>query len=490
MNTMGKRNITFFVAAPLIILVIIAISRIYFAWHGNLLPEHVSGAWTSLAHDLSQGIFYRPLYSHDSGYGGTRFMPLFFVIYSLMSRITGDYLSAGYLLNIIIIMGISSVLFFMLRKNRNITTVLLLVSCLFISVNLHVALEDIRGDLTAVFFSLSGLSFAMKCEDRKNNSSLIFASLFFILAFFTKLTSVHGFAAVTIWLLVRRQWKSAMLFSLIFGIAAAVGLGIIHYFSNGNFIQNVLFSASGGASLIGILRAPLWFVKVMLLTDIPVLFLLVLAGTLFIYFIKESWKSLAGIYLIMTLGVTVTIFGSPGTWGNHLLDLHIAVIVFIGIIVHEKGKELVYFVFLQLLLIIGISLQPLAGGLKWTREKMLGRINNIEVIQLKAKHGKGDILSENPLIPLVLGEPVYVQDAFMLRQFAKHNRAQAEPLLARIRNKDFRILFMMKDIRANREWYSDSHFGDLITGEILNNYSLEGPCGLYFIYRPKIRKPK
>ncbi|MDQ3257976.1 MAG: hypothetical protein M3R15_29515, partial [Acidobacteriota bacterium] len=69
--------------------------------------NHVSGAWASLAVDVADGVFYRPLIS-ESGYGGTRFMPLQFVLHGFLIKAGGHPVLTGHalsLLSMIALMG-------------------------------------------------------------------------------------------------------------------------------------------------------------------------------------------------------------------------------------------------------------------------------------------------------------------------------------------------------------------------------------------------
>src|SRR5713101_2994738 len=57
----------------------------------------ISGIYTTLAARFNDGTFYPELYDGEH-YGGTRYMPLPFVLQAVLARLTGDYLVAGKLL--------------------------------------------------------------------------------------------------------------------------------------------------------------------------------------------------------------------------------------------------------------------------------------------------------------------------------------------------------------------------------------------------------
>src|SRR6266567_1087444 len=66
-------------------------------WPGSFFDSATSSVWLAMAWDLAHGEFYRPVVS-SAGYGGTRYMPLLFVLYSGLLRIGVDPIVAGVVL--------------------------------------------------------------------------------------------------------------------------------------------------------------------------------------------------------------------------------------------------------------------------------------------------------------------------------------------------------------------------------------------------------
>src|SRR6266571_5621400 len=71
-----------------------SLALILWYWPGSLLQDNASGVWTALAQDLARGIFYRPT-ADVFGFGGTRYMPLFFMLHASLIRLSLDPVSAG-----------------------------------------------------------------------------------------------------------------------------------------------------------------------------------------------------------------------------------------------------------------------------------------------------------------------------------------------------------------------------------------------------------
>src|ERR1035438_7001751 len=71
-------NWLFYAAGALFALVSLAL--VYRGWREGVSLTPTSGTWIALAVDLKHGMFYRPMYG-DLGYGGTRYLPLHFVLH-------------------------------------------------------------------------------------------------------------------------------------------------------------------------------------------------------------------------------------------------------------------------------------------------------------------------------------------------------------------------------------------------------------------------
>src|SRR6266508_2525548 len=77
--------------------------------------DHVAGSWIGLARYLNAGTFYPELYD-GSSFGGTRFMPLYFALHSVLARATGDYVLAGKALSFVILISVIALAFVILRR--------------------------------------------------------------------------------------------------------------------------------------------------------------------------------------------------------------------------------------------------------------------------------------------------------------------------------------------------------------------------------------
>ena len=97
-------------------LVILTAARLPAAFESGNALNHVSGAWMTLADDLSRGTFYRPLLAPELGFGGTRFFPLAFVLHAGLLRLGVPLLAAGYALSTVAGALLLAASFLLLRR--------------------------------------------------------------------------------------------------------------------------------------------------------------------------------------------------------------------------------------------------------------------------------------------------------------------------------------------------------------------------------------
>jgi hypothetical protein len=87
---------------------------LWWYWPGSVFDGVTSHIWTALAWNFAHGEFYRlPL--GPNGYGGTRYMPLLFVVHGLLIRAHADAIDAGVVLMQGSVVAAAVALFFALR---------------------------------------------------------------------------------------------------------------------------------------------------------------------------------------------------------------------------------------------------------------------------------------------------------------------------------------------------------------------------------------
>ena len=128
------------------------------AWTGANF-DHVSGAWLTLATDLANGLFYRPLYSEVVGYGGTRFQPLYSVLVAALVRLGVSAVASALIVNVasdlLLVAGVWRIL-----RCLGLPAVVSAgwVAMLLASSSVRFGLTAGRGDVLAIGLILHGLA--------------------------------------------------------------------------------------------------------------------------------------------------------------------------------------------------------------------------------------------------------------------------------------------------------------------------------------------
>ncbi len=444
--------------------------------------NHVAAVWTAMAADLSQGIFYRPLYSPQIGYGGTRFFPVFFSLQALLIKSGLAPIVAGHVVSLLsggLLLGGAFVLLRRLSVSRPLAagvTALLLASGI-----VQHGFATIRGDILPLALNLWG--FAAYLGARNARSRIAVPALLFTLAFAAKLTAIHGAAALCVWLLVQGRKRDAAAIAGLFALGCSAVLAAAEVASAGRFLTILRACAAGGATAGSVLDAPR------------------LMGGMFLW--KEPWgfglfgaaclaclgrfrscaRSLPGIYLAVCFGTTVVIFGSPGVTWNHLADLVTASALLLGAAVGQAPLAQRRVLEPALLLLAVLAVLPGSATLRQelaaARE---GAGQERRAVAAAIAPGTGGILSEDPLLPIVAGERPYLLDAFMVRLVAERDPQFAVHLHDGIRAGAFRAIVFLNDPRTHKDWYETVHFGPEVMRLVDENYEPGGQVGRYFIY--------
>jgi len=469
------------------IIVVITAVRACIWWRNDAGITFASGVMITMATDLKQGVFYRPLYD-SRGYGGTRYFPLFFCLHALLLKLGMPILAGAYLLSTAAIVLLMFGIFQLLRQ---LGVEPWLAGCSAVTVlaagSVQMSLSTPQADGLAAALNVWGL--AAIARPPHSRRQIFLASLLFTLAWSAKLTTVFGLAAAFVWLIARGHKRVAWLLAaetccgyLMVGAAMIVT-------SHGRVVEIFKACASGGADWKFILSGP-ERMKVMAthadpgLIPFAVLGLSVLAV---LVFSSKFLQNLPALFLIATMAITIMIFGSPGTAGNHLLDVQVASVILLAVGVAKAAsplqKQLGVCVLALLIVVAAIPrLQRLEGWTRTYHPHQFRRI--IEII------GPTDqpILAENPVVPVLAGQYPYVLDPWMMQLLGTHASGFAEPLLERLRNQAFSAVVLAggnPEQQGGLWWYDNMCFGPGFIPALLENYRFAQVLDDDRVYLPK-----
>jgi hypothetical protein len=474
-------SIVFAGAALLIPIVVLARALLNLRSHYYI--SYVEGAWLSLAADFSHGVLYRPLFG-PLGYGGTRFFPLYFVLTSLVARRGLSLEISGLLLSLTSVLLLAAGCYFLLRRlSVSVLFSLAAVAAVLVAGTTQDAILRTKSDGLAAMLNIWGLAL---CVGPKPRRGLFFASAaLFTLAFAAKLTTVFGLLAVIVYWLSTRRHKEAWQLGLFTGFGYALVLSAIFWGSGGRAFDIFRACAASGARFSSVLYGPFKLAGVAFEGDPVMLLFLIPCAALTIAYIREPAIRLLAIYFAAVVLVTSVIFGSPGTYINHLLDLHVASVLLLTLMiscfpaVKEFGTGIV-------------ALSLLAGSVPTMHDLR----NDVAIPPISERahailqpvyEDSRPVLSENPLWPLELGQTPYLSDPFMFRVVITNRPALGKNMWDMLARKGFSAVILEKDPTSatGKKWYTETHVGGEFLEDLQVNYVFSTTAGGQFVYVPK-----
>ncbi len=483
-------------AAAIIALLAVIPSAITFAAQGHGLYM-TSGVWGALAADLASGQFYRPVFAAD-GYGGTRYMPLFFVLHSAILSIINHPVLAAYCVVYASALAFVSGLFAFLRAS-GVSTRLSAASAVFVLAGLSVqyALVSTRGDLLAAALNMWGLALCARALGQANTRRLALSGLLFGLAFMTKFSTLFGLAACVICFAARGRRREAIKLFAFSTITIVAGVFITYVASGGRVLDSFLASASGGMRMQDIASGPYKFLFSARL-DFAFLIFFACGVVTLLKRRRTVLTDLPSLAFTLTLAATVVIMASPGTDLSHLIDLTAASIALsaIGMSQFRAPKVMAWSLPAAALLgaicaIAGtVFLAMNADGTRWSQHAR---------VMEAAGDRTGPLLADNPWIPILAGERPFVLDNFALRLACEQRPDVEQDLFERIEHQYFRavVLNVPSHLRENpqdtdavwrgQRWYGELFYPPGFHERLLRAYEPEAFIGEYIVLLPKAR---
>jgi len=447
--------------------------------------NHVSGTWIALALDTVEGIFYRPLLS-ECGYGGTRFMPLYFLLNAMLARFLGiNVIASGYVVSVASAIGLLSGVWLFLRRMGLSTWYALSCSALILASNAtQLAVATVRGDLLSTALNTGGVALCLRVVKRDSSVPILLASLFFSAAFTTKLTALYAFGAGVAWLFLNGHTREAVKLTLATLGSLLLISAVIHLASGGNALESMLECSTGGMFSGFLMLGPLRLLQELVRNGSFTLLLLgMLLFSLDTFSPLKLWRQFPFALLASAVLVSCLIFGSPGTGYNHLLDLHVAAVLCICQQVQNKRipRSGLMFIAVAAMVSCGQTSSTLIETYRGTNHRAA-----VEHVVARLPVRDRIILSDDPVVPIRAGQRPYVLDSWMLRHVASKREGFIEPLLSAIRSQRFGAVVLMEDPRTSsgKRWY-ETHFGRAFTKELLIHYVASFSDGGYIVFLPK-----
>ena len=469
------------VAAVTLLLVGLTILRIFESWPNDSHLDHVSGAWVALASDLHSGLFYRAPYGAD-GYGGTRFFPLFFCLHAAGLALSGGWRFSGYVLSAASVVFLLAGCYCLLRKS-GVDRWLAVAGCAAVLAGSSVqdAFLTIREDGLAAALNVWGVAL---CAGEYSRRRLYISAVLFALAFATKETSVFGAAGLILALLVSKKVGDGVRLGIATAIGYAAVIVTMYAASGGRAFEGLRLTLATGSGFYSLLNSPITMAEAMNGYREEMI-LLALALTAFA--LTRARLRLPGLWFLCTLAVTLVIFSSEGTAGNHLIDLLVASVAVFTVWISDLSSP-----------DLGMSLLASAALVAWLGLMVQHRYDDLvpvhsqlrEIVRATGNSGR-PILSDNPLVPLEAGQRPYVLDAFMFRVLQERVPNFGDPMWQMLKQRRFAAVVLVDnpDSEEGKDTYSNYHFGDAFMEVLRQNYEPAGSAGTEYIFVPRNNPP-
>jgi hypothetical protein len=454
--------------------------------------DHVSGARMALAQYFDHGTLYPDLYDGEF-YGGTRFMPLPIVLQGVAARLTGEYLVSGKGLSYVATLGLLATMVVLLRRLRSPFPLIVILPALVLTTNTGLSGSmNMRADVLPLLLQVLAVGIV---ANSARPAATIGAAAFASLALISKLSAVWAPIAIVVWLLIRDR-KRLALFSGTYTFLSGALLLLFAGITGGRMTQNILgLSSSGITGPRSVLEAPYRFVHLMVADATAAWAVVPVAIFAAWIWVGECHASIYLISLLCATAVVLVILTDVGTGWNQLIDP----VVLSGLVIGEfaarvqlgktrfndaaawmTGTAIGVAVLWVTLTGFVVTLAPavqatIAGEASDPRQPLSGVATS-----------RTSLLSEDPYVPISLGQVPIVLDPFMLPRLAEQRPDAIPDLVRRIERKEFDLVILVEPLQPlDRPWWRELDLGLPIVHAIARAYTEAGTAGGYHLYEPR-----
>jgi hypothetical protein len=455
-------------------------------WPGRVFDGVTSHIWTALAWDLDHGELYRlPL--GPRGYGGTRYMPLLFSAHALLLRAGVDPIHAGVALMQVSVIAAGAALYFALRSSCVSARVAApLAMAVFGTVIYQQYCTDLDPDYLAAGLAISGVALALRRQHGDAVPWQIAAAAAVALAALAKVTALAYVLPIGWWLITSRNVRAAAWF--VFGATAlfVAAAGLVQVVSHGAFLESFRATVGGGMGLSDVGWAMPKFGREIAIDPLVGVPYVVACGCA-IASARRGHTSLAHQYLAAASVVTLVIFASPGTVGNHLVDLHLASLLVIGIAIADgqlsaRPTTAVFASLATLLAAISIPIAGVPSVIATLRAQAPPSRAAVREIHEEFLPPGTRYLSMDPIIAVLNGERPVVLDAFNLNRFVRDGTPAGRDVELRLRRHEFAFVILREDRGSAQDRNDLERF-------VYSNYDVRAVRPPFVIFAPRADRP-
>ena len=450
--------------------------------------DHASGARIALARYADHGVLYPPLVGEDT-FGGTRFMPLPAMLHAALSRLTDEYLVSGKLLAVTAMLAVAVAMFVVLRRNDCPAPLAVgLVSVVLTTQTGLLAVTGLRADSLPLLLQLLAVLVAVSSNSRR---STLGAAALAALAISAKLHALWAPAAIVVWLW-RSDRRRLRHFAIAYVGMTAVLLGTLAVVTGGRFVDNVFgLSASGVTGIPALVTSPYRLLHLIVGEALGVWLLLPIALALVGMAFRRRSAGPWQLSLVAALVILLVVLSDIGTGGNQLLDIVVLSGIVVGCAAGHAPPEIRSIKLWRTTLsavVAWILVSALAVTVAPAVRDAVDTLRDPSRFHPQPLAGiAGETtnpLSEDPYVPVSLGQDPVVLDPFMLPRIGRDDPDAVRALVERIDNRDFELVVLVEPL-GNSDWWADYHFGTRVMAAVERSYTLTERRQGYDIYRPR-----
>lgn len=454
--------------------------------------DQVSGSRIALASSFNEGTLYPPFYDGQS-YGGTRFMPLPIALHAFAALLTDEYVVSGKVLGYAATLGLLVTMFALLRRLSCPLPYSLILTAVVLTTGTGLrATMDLRADVLPLFLQLLAVSFVSRTA---RPAGTVAAAALAALAFICKTSAVWAPLAIVVWLLLRDRRRLAW-FAVAYGIFASCLLLLFAGVTDGRILENVFgLAATGVTGIRSVVLSPYRLAHLMVEDATTAWALLPMAGLAGWFAVRERYGSIYLLSLLFALAVLLVMLTDVGTGWNQLIDIVVlsALVIgeFIGRTATSRGSlDRAAATTVSVMLGLTLLWVTMSGLVVTLAPEVQAAIKGESSYRTDPLAGVADqqtsMLSEDPYVPISLGQTPVVLDAFMLLRLGEKDPGAIADLIRRIQAQEFDLVVLVEPLEPlDRSWWSEEDFGPDVVEAISEAYVLGDRTQGYYVYRPR-----
>jgi hypothetical protein len=419
-------------------------------------------------------------------------MPIPILLHAGAARITGEYLIAGKIVGYLTVVALLIGIFVVLRRLACPVPVALALSAITVVTNSgFIAATRIQGDALPVVLQLAAVTRVAWHSSRR---SAIEAAALSVLAVLSKVSAVWAPLGISLWLLLRDR-RRLLPYVASFVALLAVSLAAFQMASQGRMLENLRGLTFAGVSGVGALRqSPINLVWQLASFATATWALVPLAVVGAAASVGRRDAEIFYICLLCETAIMLVVVADEGVTQNHLIDLVVLVVVAAGGVWRRMddgsaplsiaAATMAVTVFWVGSASFLLNLYPEAKHA--VKSFMLGRADAELVANPMAGHiaPSETLLSEDPYVPVSLGQLPVVLDAWMLLRLGRRHPEWTDHLATRIEAREFTKIVLTRPFEGNEDWYRTVQFGPAVARAIGHSYRQAESVANYYVYVP------